>query len=151
MVKDILAIGGHPGLFKMITQAKNGIIVESLVDGKRMPTHATSKISALEDISIYTDMGDVPLSEVLISIFEKGLNVDPKSDAATLKSNFKKVVPDYDEERVYTSDMKKVFAWYKLLSEKGLLSAEIIEKYKIEEAEKNEENSKTEAESKVEK
>src|SRR5690554_4471822 len=145
MVKDILAIGGHPGLFKMITQAKNGIIVESLVDGKRMPTHATSKISALEDISIYTEMGDVPLSEVLISIFEKGLNVDPKSDAATLKSNFQKVVADYDEERVYTSDMKKVFAWYKLLSEKGLISAEIIEKYKADkEAENAEDKEKSE-------
>ena len=147
MVKDILAIGGHPGLFKMITQAKNGIIVESLVDGKRMPTHATSKISALEDISIYTEMGDMPLSEVLISIFEKGLNVDPKSDAATLKSNFEKVVADYDSDRVYTSDMKKVFAWYKLLSEKGLISAEIIEKYKAEVAEEK----KEEAESKSEK
>ncbi len=147
MVKDILAIGGHPGLFKMITQAKNGIIVESLVDGKRMPTHATSKISALEDISIYTEMGDMPLSEVLISIFEKGLNVDPKSDAATLKSNFEKVVADYDSDRVYTSDMKKVFAWYKLLSEKGLISAEIIEKYKAEAAEEK----KEEAESKSEK
>lgn len=146
MVKDILAIGGHPGLFKMITQAKNGIIVESLVDGKRMPTHATSKISALEDISIYTEMGDVALSEVLISIFEKGLNVDPKSDAATLKSNFQKVVADYDSDRVYTSDMKKVFAWYKLLSEKGLISAEIIEKYKADEAEKKEESEKSKEE-----
>lgn len=146
MVKDILAIGGHPGLFKMITQAKNGIIVESLVDGKRMPTHATSKISALEDISIYTEMGDVPLSEVFISIFEKGLNVDPKSDAATLKSNFEKVVADYDSDRVYTSDMKKVFAWYKLLSEKGLISAEIIEKYKAKVAEEKKEDAEIESE-----
>lgn len=138
MIKDILAIGGYPGLYKMVSQAKNGIIVESLIDGKRMATHATSKISALEDISIYTEMADMPLVDVFISIFEKGLNVDPKADAATLKSNFGKIIPDYDKERVYVSDMKKVFAWYKLISEKGLISSDAIEKYKADNDEKEE-------------
>lgn len=137
MVKDILAIGGQPGLYRLVSQAKNGIIVESLIDGKRMPAYAASKISALEDIAIYTDIDDIPLAEVFISIFEKGISIDAKSDSNTLKKGFKEAIPDYDEDRVYVSDMKKVFAWYRILSEKSLISKETIAKYK-EEKEKEE-------------
>ncbi len=137
MVKDILAIGGQPGLYRLVSQAKNGIIVESLVDGKRMPAYAASKISALEDIAIYTDIDDIPLAEVFISIFEKGLSVDPKSDSNSLKNGFKEAIPNYDADRVYVSDMKKVFAWYRLLAEKELITKEIIATYR-EEKEKEE-------------
>ncbi|MDG5798739.1 DUF5606 domain-containing protein [Marinilabiliaceae bacterium ANBcel2] len=142
MVKDILAISGQPGLFKLVSQARNSIIVESLRDGKKSPAYSTSRISALEDISIYTDEGDVILSDIFIKIFESDMDVDPKSDGKTLKSEFQKVLPDYDEERVYVSDIKKIFSWYKILKEKGLITAEAIEKYKKdkEEEEKNEKN-----------
>ena len=130
MVKDILAISGYSGLFKLVSQAKNSIIVESLVDGKRMPAYATSKISALEDISMYKMDGDILLGEVFCLIFEKNLEVDPKTDTKGLKEAFKQVVPDYDDDRVYVSDIKKVFAWYRLLKEKEIICAESVEAYK---------------------
>ncbi len=139
MVKDILAIGGHPGLFKLVSQAKNGIIVESLLDGKRMPAYGASKISSLEDIAIYTDTEDLPLAEVFISIFEKGLNINPKSDSKTLQSGFKDAVPGYDEDRVYVSDMKKVFAWYKILADKEFITNDTIKTYKEEKEKEQEE------------
>ncbi len=142
MVKDILAIGGHPGLYKLISQAKNGIIVESLLDGKRMPAYAASKISSLEDIAIYTDVEDIPLAEVFISIYEKGLNVNPKADSKTLQSSFREAVPGYDEDKVYVSDMKKVFAWYKILADKEFINNETIKAYKDEKEKEEEEKAK---------
>jgi hypothetical protein len=132
MVKDILSISGYSGLFKLVSQAKNGIIVESLIDGKRMPAHATSRISSLEDISIYTEDGDARLGDIFVSIFEKELEVDPKADNNTIKALFGQVLPDYDKERVYVSDIKKVFSWYNLLKGKDLINAEIIEAFKTE-------------------
>ncbi len=132
MVKDILAISGYSGLFKLVSQAKNSVIVESLIDGKRMPAYATSKISALEDISMYKMDGDILLGEVFCVIFEKDLDIDPKIDPKGLKEAFKQVVPDYDDDRVYVSDIKKVFAWYRLLKEKDLITAESVEAYKAD-------------------
>lgn len=132
MVKDILAISGYSGLFKLVSQAKNGVIVESLIDGKRMPAYTSAKISALEDISMYKMDGDILLGEVFAEIFEKDMNVDPKSDAKALKAAFKEVVPDFDEERVYVSDIKKVFAWYRLLKEKEIITADSVKSYKEE-------------------
>ncbi|GAO28968.1 DUF5606 family protein [Geofilum rubicundum] len=132
MVKDILAISGYSGLFKLVSQAKNSIIVESLVDGKRMPAYATSKISALEDISMYKMDGDILLGEVFCEIFDKDLDIDPKSDAKGLKEGFKQVVPDYDDDRVYVSDIKKVFAWYRLLKDKDIINAESVAAYKAD-------------------
>ncbi len=132
MVKDILAISGYSGLFKLVSQAKNSIIVESLIDGKRMPAYATSKISALEDISMYKMEGDILLGEVFCVIFEKNLDIDPKIDPKALKEAFKQVVPDYDDDRVYVSDIKKVFAWYRLLKEKEIITAESVEAYKAD-------------------
>ena len=132
MVKDILAISGYSGLFKLVSQAKNGVIVESLIDGKRMPAYTSAKISALEDISMYKMDGDILLGEVFSEIFEKDMNVDPKSDAKALKAAFKEVVPDFDEERVYVSDIKKVFAWYRLLKEKEIITADSVKSYNEE-------------------
>lgn len=139
MVKDILAISGYSGLFKLVSQAKNGVIVESLIDGKRMPAYTSAKISALEDISMYKMDGDILLGEVFSEIFEKDMNVDPKSDAKALKAAFKEVVPDFDEECVYVSDIKKVFAWYRLLKEKEIITADSVKSYKEELAKGEEE------------
>lgn len=131
MLKGILAISGKPGLFKMITNAKNSIIVESLIDGKRTPAYASSKISSLEDISIFTIDGDTKLADVFVNIFEKSLDVNPKkASSKELKDAFGEALPDYDDERVYVSDIKKVFAWYNLLKEKEVISADAIEAYK---------------------
>lgn len=134
MLKGILAISGKPGLFKLITNAKNSIIVESLLDGKRMPAYATSKISSLEDISIFTLDGDAKLGEVFAGIFEKDLDVNPKKASSNqLKEAFSEALPDYDEDRVYVSDIKKVFAWYNILKDKEIITSESIEEMRKEE------------------
>lgn len=124
MLKGILAVSGQGGLFKMVSQAKNSIIVESLVDGKRMPAYATSRISALEDISIFTEEGDVKLLDVFKNIFEKEAGsqaISHKVSANELKKYFAEILPDYDKERVYVSDMKKVIMWYNLLLDKDIV------------------------------
>lgn len=139
MLKDILSISGQSGLFKLVSQGKNNIIVESLIDGKRMPAYATSRISALEDISIFTMDGDTKLTDVLVAVFENQLQVDPKDSSKDLKTAFAKALPDFDEERVYVSDIKKIFTWYNVLVEKGILTAETIKEYK-EAAEPTEES-----------
>lgn len=119
MLKGILSISGQKGLFKVISQAKNSIIVESLIDGKRFPAYATSRISALEDISIYTIDGEVKLSEVLLTISTalSGSPIDEKMLASDkIKAQFEVYLPNYDKERVYSSDMKKLFSWYNILA-----------------------------------
>lgn len=124
MLKGILSISGQTGLFKLVSQAKNSIIVESLIDGKRFPAYSTSRVSALEDISIYTEEGDVKLSEILLKIYEStngGETPTAKASAQDLKNYFETIIPTYDKERVYVSDIKKVLAWYNLLVSKSLI------------------------------
>jgi hypothetical protein len=124
MLNGILAVSGQGGLFKMISQAKSSIIVESLHDGKRMPAYASSRISALEDISIFTEDGDVKLVDVFKSIFDKEGGekaISHKASANELKSYFAEVLPNYDRDRVYVSDIKKVVQWYNLLLENDIL------------------------------
>lgn len=124
MLKGILAISGQPGLFKLLAESKNNIIVESLETGKRMPAYSTTKISALEDIAIYTDTDDVPLKDIFKAIYDKengGKAISHKSSGNELKSYFEEVLPDYDKERVYVSDIKKVILWYTILHEKEML------------------------------
>ncbi|MEL7586048.1 MAG: DUF5606 domain-containing protein [Prolixibacteraceae bacterium] len=125
-MKGILAISGHPGLSKLISEAKNCIIVESLVTGKRMPVYSTSKVSALADIAIFTESGEVTLKQVLKKVFEKenGEEVNVNDSGAGLKAWFEQVLPEYDRNKVYTSDMKKVAQWYNLLLKTGLLNLE---------------------------
>lgn len=121
----IISIAGKPGLFKIVAQGKNNIIVESLAGGKRMPAYSTDRISALEDISIYTYEEDIPLVEVYTSIFKKekgGKAPSHKDSVATLEAYLEEVLPDYDKERVYPSDIKKLFQWYNLLVDANLLS-----------------------------
>ncbi len=125
MLKGILAISGQAGLFKMVSQAKNSIIVESLADGKRMPAYATSRISALEDISIFTEEEDVKLLEVFNKIYDKEQGqaaISHKASSNDLKKYFEEVLPDYDRDRVYVSDIKKVIMWYNLLLEKDVFT-----------------------------
>ena len=126
MLKGILAISGQPGLFKLVAEAKNSIIVESLLTGKRMPAYATSKVSSLEDIAIFTQTGEVPLKEVLRKMWENenGQQVDKKDSGNDLKAYFQKVLPEYDQDRVYVSDMKKIIQWYNLLLKNDLLTLE---------------------------
>ncbi len=123
-LKDILAISGKPGLFKNIGQSKNGVIVESLIDQKRFPAFAHERISSLAEISVFTTGEDVELQKVFKIIFDKYEGkeaIDSKSDGEALKSFMKEILPDYDEERVYTSDIKKLVSWYNLLAGADLL------------------------------
>jgi hypothetical protein len=124
MLKEILAISGQPGLFKLVSKGSNNIIVESLLTGKRSPAHSANKITSMEDIAIFTLNGEVPLKEILKKIEEIEVTqplVSPKASSDELKSFFKKILPDYDEGKVYVSDIRKMISWYLLLKEKGLL------------------------------
>lgn len=134
MLKDILAISGQPGLFKMVSKGNNSVIVESLLTRKRLPAHSSSKIISLEDIAIFTLNAEVPLKEVLKKIAEKENNqqaIDHKASANELKQYMKAVLPEYDENRVYVSDIKKLVHWYNLLQENDLLNFEEEEEAKL--------------------
>ena len=126
-IKGIIAISGRPGLFKVVAQSKNSVIVESMIDKKRFPAYASEKISTLEDISIFTYDDDVKLTDVFKTIFDKyeGAEcVSHKSDAKELSKTLIEILPNYDQERVYPSDVKKIFQWYNLLHAAGLMVAE---------------------------
>ncbi len=119
-LSGIISIGGMPGLYKVVAQSKNGVIVESLIDKKRFPAFSTHKISALEDISMFTNTGDKPLPEIMKSIYTKENGskcIDNKADDKSIESYFLEILPDYDKDRVYVSNMRKLFAWYNLLQE----------------------------------
>ena len=139
MLETILSISGKPGLYKIVSQGKNMIIVESLLNGKRGPAYAHEKIISLSDIAIFTEDGEKPLFEVLDSIktIENGqkTSVDPKSEAKILKEYLAEVLPNFDRERVYPTDIKKMLTWYNLLVETG--NADFTAKK--QEEEKNEE------------
>ncbi len=126
-LEGILSIAGKPGLYKLVAQSRSGIIVESLLDGKRIPVSQASNISALRDIAIFTWSEEKPLSEIFKAIKDKESGPTPvkhKDSGAKLVAYFAEVEPDYDTDRVYASDIKKVIQWYNLLEEKGLLEAE---------------------------
>ena len=123
-LNKILSIAGKPGLYKLVAQSKNGLIIESLLDGKRMNAFMNEKISSLEEISLFSHNEDVALKDVLRNMFNqtKGQKaIDNKADDAAVKAFFGQIVPDYDKERVYVSHMRKVIGWYNLLLEKGML------------------------------
>lgn len=123
-MKEILAISGKPGLYRMVSQAKQSIIVESIIDGKRVPAFSFNKVISLEDIAIYTETEDIPLTDVLKSIRKKengGQTISTKSSGTELKAYFEEILPEFDRDRVYVSDIKKVLNWYNLLQEKSML------------------------------
>ncbi len=141
-LKGILSISGHNGLFKHIANARNGLIVESLITKRRMQAFATAKISALEDIAIYTNEDDARLIDVLQNIYrveDGGVAIDSKSPASELKKYFVKVLPDYDQDRVYVSDIKRVISWYNTLHNLGMVDLENLEAEKVKDAEKADE------------
>ncbi len=120
---EILAISGQSGLYKYVAQGKNGIIIESLVDEKRMPVASNAKVSALIDIAIYTEGEDMPLADVFQVMHEKlsgAASISHKEPTAKLVSTFAEFVPTFDRYRVHTSDLKKVFQWYNLLQAAGM-------------------------------
>jgi hypothetical protein len=139
-LSKILSISGKHGLFQVVSQLKNAVLVESLIDKKRFPAFAHEKISSLKEISVFTTGEDKPLRDVLKALYDKQEGkpaIDAKSDEKTLKAFFLEVVPDYDSERVYISDIKKIISWYNQLAENKMLDfTEPVEEEGSETAEK---------------
>lgn len=142
MFNRILSISGKPGLFRLVNQGKNMLIVENLATGKRTPAYARDKVVSLGDISIYTVEDDVPLGDVMEKVKEanNGQAVDAKAmDDAKIREYFKTILPEYDEDRVYTTDIRKLFSWYNQLIAAGVTdfkTEEINEDEAAEAAEK---------------
>lgn len=141
MLKTILSISGKPGLYKLVSQGKNMLIVESLQTKKRIPAYAHDKVVSLGDIAIYTSNEEVPLSNVFETIYKqenKALDASLYKTTDQLNSFFEKILPDYDKERVYPTDIKKIISWYNLLVNAGI--TEFVEqKEESESKEKGEE------------
>ena len=122
-LKDILAISGQPGLYKFVAQSMRGVIVESLTDGKRMNAAVTSRVSALTEISMFTEGEDIALADVFTNIwnYTGGKEaISHKESAEKIVEEFAKVLPEYDRERVHVSDIKKAIAWFNLLIAAGM-------------------------------
>lgn len=123
MIKTILSIAGKPGLYRLVSQGRNMLIVESIATGKRMPAFARDKVMSLGDIAIYTTDDDMPLGDVLDKVFAftEGKPVDVKNFAndAEMREYFGKILPEFDSERVYNNDIRKLFSWYNILLAAG--------------------------------
>ncbi len=121
----ILSIGGRPGLFKLLTQTRGGFVGESLLDGKRVTVGLRSNVSVLSEIAIYTLEEEVPLREVFQKINEKEkggkTSIGHKEEKIKLEEYFFEILPNYDEDRVYTSDIKKIIQWYNILHDNGIV------------------------------
>lgn len=123
-LSEILSIAGKPGLFKLVAKSKNNVIVESMNDKKRFPVFATDRMSSLEEISVFTEGENIPLKDILRKMNDKhngGTSIDSNSDGNVLRRYFEDIVPDYDKERVYNSDIKKIISWYNLLVKENML------------------------------
>ncbi len=123
MLKEILSVSGKPGLFKLVSQGKNMFVAESLIDQKRIPVYARDKVVSLGDIAIYTEDDEVPLYQVLSSIQAKEngapIVINSSIQPEELKAYFETILPDFDKDRVYPSDIKKIMNWYNLLIKFG--------------------------------
>ena len=144
MLKKILSVSGKPGLYQMVSQGKNMLIIESLTDKKRIPAYARDKVISLGDIAIYTNEKEVPLYEVLSSVKQKenGQKVPielSKASPDELRAYLAELLPDFDRERVYPTDIKRLLTWYNLLLEAGITEYEPQE----EKQEKKEETAET--------
>jgi hypothetical protein len=131
----ILAIAGKPGLFALKIQTRTGFVAESLIDGKKITVGLKSNVSLLSEISVYTYSEEKPLTEIMRTIAVKednGPAISHKEENSKLTAYFLEVLPDYDQERVYPSDIKKILNWYNMLQAKGLVNKE---EPKIENAE----------------
>lgn len=143
MLKRILSISGKPGLYRLVSQGKNMLIVENIATKRRMPAYASDKVVSLGDIAIYTLDSDTPLGDVLEKVKEanNGKEIDIKAigDDAKVREYFKSILPEYDEERVYTTDIRKLFSWYNQLIAAGVTEfkdSEIAQDEAAEAAEK---------------
>jgi len=128
-LEKVLAISGKPGLYALKLQTRTGFVAESLLDGKKITVGLRSNVSLLSEISVYTYDGEVRLSEVFRAIAEKqdnGPAISHKEDNAKLESYFREVLPEFDEDRVYASDIKKILNWYNMLQANGLVSKEAV-------------------------
>ncbi|WP_295334890.1 DUF5606 domain-containing protein [Flavobacterium sp.] len=126
-VEKILAIAGKPGLYELKLQTRSGFLAESLLDGKKITVGMRSNVSLLSEISMYTYSEEKPLADIMRAIAVKeneGPALSHKEDNAKLIAYFKEILPDYDEDRVYASDIKKVLNWYNILQAKGMVSKE---------------------------
>jgi hypothetical protein len=146
----IISISGRPGLFKVIAQGKNSVIVESMIDKKRFPAYSTEKISTLEDISIFTYEEDVKLTDVLSKMNETFTDDCPsnKEDLKVLGKSLETFLPNWDKERVYPSDVRKIFQWYHLIKQAGLfdvISEEVDAEAPVKEAKAKKEPAKKKA------
>lgn len=121
----ILAISGKPGLYKLITQTRGGFVAESLIDNKRLSVSIRQNVSILSEIAIYTLTEEIPLKQVFLNISKKEsgaqTSVKAKDSKDKLEEYFFDILPDYDEDRVYASDIKKVIQWYNLLQQQNML------------------------------
>ncbi|MFT3992856.1 MAG: DUF5606 domain-containing protein [Dysgonomonas sp.] len=144
MLKTILSVSGKPGLYKLMSSGKNMVIVESLMDNKKMPIHARDKVVSLGDISIYTDENEAPLKDILITIKEKEngakASIATNAKPEELKKYFEEILPNFDKDRVYPTDIKKIISWYNLLINAHIEfdkdnSTEEVSKEEIKEAE----------------
>lgn len=130
-IKKILAVTGKPGLYELKIQTRTGFVAESLLDGKKITVGMRANVSLLSEIAVYTYTEEVRLAEVLKAIATKendGLAISHKEEDAKLKAYFREVLPEFDEDRVYTSDIKKILNWYNLLQPKGFVSLEALSK-----------------------
>lgn len=122
----VLSISGRPGLYRILTKTRSGIVAESLVDKKRITVNVHNNVSILSEIAIYTLTEELPLKEVFLKIKEKEngekTSISHKDGRDTLEEYFFNVLPDYDEDRVYPSDIKKIIQWYNLLHDKGVIA-----------------------------
>ncbi len=149
MLKEIVSISGKGGLYKVIAQSAKGIIVESFEDKKRMMVEQHYQVSALSDIAVFTDTEEKPLQDVFKNIYElengQPTKITHKSSGDELKNYFAKVLPNYDQNRVYVSDIKKVVKWYNILQENNVLKFDKAEDKKTTDTEnKKQENEKSE-------
>ena len=127
-LEKILAITGKPGLYALKVQTRTGFVAESLIDGKKITVGLKNNVSLLSEISIYTQNEEKPLTEIMRAIAikeENGPALSHKEDNDKLIAYFLEILPDYDQDRVYPSDIKKVLNWYNMLQDKGLVSKEV--------------------------
>jgi chemotaxis protein histidine kinase CheA len=140
-LEKIVSVSGKPGIYQLVSGGKQATIVESLVDGKRIPVYPTQKVSTLSDISMFTLEDDMPLRDILLNakdVFKGGPAPDHKSDSKVIRDAMKKILPNYDDERVYDSDIRKLLQWYNILQSKDMLdiasTAELEAEYEASKA-----------------
>jgi len=124
----VIAISGKPGLYRLVSQTRNGFVVEDLDKGKKVSIAANYNVSLLDNVAIYGVSQEFPLAEVFFRIYKKEngeATIDHKSSAAELRAYMEQVLPEYDDSRVYDSDLKKLFQWYNILQSKGLLNIDL--------------------------